>query len=249
MGHVKASAARAAPCNNGGYAGARRVPASSGTSSGSATTRKPTRALAAGLKSRKRPGRRGTPCGATKYMPMTVSRHRPDITRRVGWQRVNPRPHTASVPYRTPPRRRGGASPYTRTGATRRAHRRRRDARGRAARGAAPRAAASGASGLAVRRGVSADLRRGPRGRRRAVLDRLPLRRPRRHGPAGRRPENPGAAARHLRLSRRARGAQRRRHLPRRRRAQRDPHLVARRLEHAAGRLGADRAVHLRHRR
>ena len=53
---------------------------------------------------------------------------------------------------------------------------------------------------------------------------------------------------RHLRLSRRARGPQRRRHLPRRHRADRDPHLVAGRLEHAAGRLGADRAVHLRHR-
>ena len=57
-----------------------------------------------------------------------------------------------------------------------------------------------------------------------------------------------GAAARHVHLPRRARGPQRRRHLPRRRRAHRNRHVVAGRLEHAARPVRPHRAVHVRHR-
>ena len=101
---------------------------------------------------------------------------------------------------------------------------------------------------MAVRRGISAHLRRRPSGWRCPVLDRLSLRRPRRDGHPDRRPEGSGAAARHLRLSRRARGPQWRRHLPRRHRAHRDSHVVADRLEHAVRRFGTHCAIHLRHR-
>ena len=102
---------------------------------------------------------------------------------------------------------------------------------------------------MAVRRGVPAHLRHRSLRRRRPILDRLPLRRPRGDRRARRHPDRrAGAAARHLHLPRRARRPQRRRHLPRRRRAHRNPHVVANRLEHAARPVRPDRAVHIRHR-
>ena len=102
---------------------------------------------------------------------------------------------------------------------------------------------------MAVRRGVPAHLRHQPLRRRRLVLDRLPLRRPRGDRRARRQPDRRAdAAARHVHLPSWARGAQRRRHLPRRRRAHRNRHVVAGRLEHAARPVRPHRAVHVRHR-
>ena len=103
-------------------------------------------------------------------------------------------------------------------------------------------------AGLAVRRGVPAHLWHQPLRRRCPVLDRLPLRRPRRDGSPGKPAERRGAATRHVRLPRRARCPQRRRHLPRRHRPYRHRHLVAGRLEHAARPVCPHRAVHVRHR-
>ena len=57
---------------------------------------------------------------------------------------------------------------------------------------------------MALRRGVPAHLRHQPLRRRRPVLDRFPLRRPRRDRRSRRHPERRGAAARHVRLPRRA---------------------------------------------